>query len=501
MSTLGPLRALVMVGGSQVASIFISIVRVKLLAVMLGPAGIGLLGLFNNVKEVGGTLGGLGLATSGVRQVAQDSEHLDAQCRTRKILLVSLTIQGGVTALVIWLMRDILAERLFADAIKSQELGVIAIAVWVGLVASAMTAVIQGMRRIAQLVRVTVYGALIGTVIGLGAIMALGEQGLPYLVLGLALGQLLAAIWFFRRIARSTQSGSANVQEQISNWGSMVRLGIAFMAGTLLTSATLLLVRGIVQQRLGLDALGQFEAAWALTMTYIGFVLNAMAADYFPRLSREINDRKVAVAMVNEQLQLALLLGGPLVLATIGLAPVVLRILYSSEFSDAAPLLAMMTLGNLFKLGSWPMGFTVVAKGRSGVFMLLQLNFNLWFIGLLWWQVDNFGSQAIGAAFVVAYGAQMIATWIAARTMIGFTWEKTSLGLLLSYSVAAVTLYIAAGIAPLAGGIIAIAASGTGAIWGVRFLLNTRGESNPTAIRIERAFAKIGWPIQRPNTE
>lgn len=501
MSTLGPLRALVMVGGSQVASIVISIVRVKLVAVMLGPAGIGLLGLFNNIKEVGGTVGGLGLATSGVRQIAQDSEDLDAQSRTRKLLLVSLAIQGGVTALIIWLMRDILAERLFAGAIKPQELGVIAIVVWVGLVASAMTAVIQGMRRIAELVRVTVYGALIGTVIGLGAIMALGDQGLPFLVLGLALGQLLVAIWFFRRIGRSTQSAPVNVHEQISNWGSMVRLGIAFMTGALLTSATLLLVRGIVQHRLGLDALGQFEAAWALTMTYIGFVLNAMAADYFPRLSSAIHEPKVANAMVNEQLQLALILGGPLILATIGLAPIALNILYSSEFSDAAPLLQMMTLGNLFKLGSWSMGFTVVAKGRSGLFMLLQLNFNLWFIALLWWQIDNFGTQTIGAAFIVAYGAQMIVTWMAARSIIDFTWEKISLKLLLSYSVAAVLLLFAVRAAPIAGGLAALVVAGAGSVLGLRFLLATRGDSNPIAVRIDQAFSSIGWPIQRQRTE
>lgn len=496
MSTVGPLRALAMVGSSQVASIVISIVRVKVVAVVLGTAGVGLLGLFNNIKEVGATVGGLGLATSGVRQIAQDSDYLDAQSRTRKTLLVSLATQGGVTALIIWYIRDMLAERFFAGAIKPEELGVIAIAVWVGLVASAMTAVIQGMRRIADLVKLTVYGALIGTVIGLGAIMALGDQGLPFLVLGLAIGQLLAAIWFFRRIGRSTQSAPVNV-DHISNWGSMVRLGITFMAGALLTSVTLLLVRGIVQQHLGLEGLGQFEAAWALTMTYIGFVLNAMAADYFPRLSCAIHEPKVTNVMVNEQLQLALILGGPLILATIGLAPIALSILYSSEFSNAASLLQMMTLGNLFKLGSWSMGFIVVAKGRSALFMLLQLNFNLCFIALLWWQIDNFGTQAIGAAFILAYGAQMIVIWMAARSIIGFTWEKISLKLLLSYCVTAVVLLFAVRAAPIFGGIAALVMSVASMVLGLRLLLATRGGSHPIAVRIEQAFASIGWPIWR----
>jgi PST family polysaccharide transporter len=490
-----------MVGGSQIANVVISIIRVKLVAVMLGPTGIGLLGLFNNVKEIGGTAGGLGLATSGVRQIAQNTDDLEAQACTRRLLLISLAIQGGVTALVIWVIRGLLAEQIFGGTIEPRQLGLIAIAVWIGLIASAMTAVIQGMRRIAELVRVTVYGALIGTFLGLLAVLILRESGLPILVLALALGQLSAAIWFLRRIGPPAKSSQVALRSQIACWGGMVRLGIAFMVGTLLTVVTMLLVRSIVQERLGLNALGQFEAAWALTMTYLGFVLNAMAADYFPRLSSKINDHKVANTMVNEQIQLALILGGPLVLITIGLAPVVLTVLYSSEFSHAAPLLQIMSLGNLIKLSSWSMGFTVVAKGRSGLFMLLELLFNAVFVAFVMWQIEAFGIGAIGTAFIIAYAAHMLAASIAARSIIGFTWEKISLKLLMSYFVAAVLLLFAVRAAPIAGGIAALVVAGAGIVLGLRFLLATRGDSNPIAVRIEQAFARIGWPIQRQRTE
>ncbi len=495
MSSLGPLRAISIVSSSQAVNIIISIIRMKLIAVMLGPAGVGLLGVFNNIKDIGSVFGGLGLATSGVRQIAQDSKCLDTQNKTRKLLITSFVIQGGLSALVIWLMRDILTNQFLAGSIDARDIGVIAIAVWVGLVASAMSAVIQGMRRIADLVWVTVSGAFIGTVVGLVAVLLLEDQGLPYLVLALALGQLISAIWFLRRIEKPVQCSAFLVQEQISKWGSMVRIGIAFMSGALLTTATLLLVRGMINQRLGTDALGQFEAAWALSITYIGFVLTAMSTDYFPRLSNAINDHKVANAMINDQLQLALILGGPLILVTIGLAPIMLNVLYSSEFSNASSLLQMMTLGNLFKLVSWSLGFTVVAKGRSGLFMLIELSFCLSFIGFLWWQIDNFNSQIIGVAFIFAYAVHMIATFIAARSMVDFKWEKISLWLLLSYSVSVVALFFLARAAPIVGGIAALALAGFSVVLGLRFLIATRGHSNQTARRIENFFEFIGWRI------
>ena len=497
MKAPGPLRAILMVGGSQVASIFISIARIKLIAVLLGPAGIGLLGLLNNIKEVGGTAGGLGMASSGVRQIAQDAHDTEAQSATRTLLLVSLTIQGGVSALVIWFFREQLASRFFADEIGPQALGIVAVAVWVGLVASAMTAIIQAMRRIAELVRVTVYGALVGTVLGLIAVLMWGQAGLPFVVLGLASGQLVAAIWFTRKIGLPKAAHALSFRTLIMNWWGMARLGLAFMFGALLTASTLLLVRAMVQDRLGLDVLGQFEAAWALTITYLGFVLNAMAADYFPRLSGAVHDATASTAMVNEQLQLSLILGGPLILITIGLAPLILLVLYSSHFSDAAELLQIMTLGNLLKLGSWAIGFTVVAKGRGTLFILLETVFNALFVALVWWQLDSFGTQAIGGAFVAAYAVHLAASWGAAVHLIGFKLERASLYLWASYLVAAVALLVLARMAPIAGGLAASAVAAIGILLGLRFLIRTRGDSSPIALRAEQAFSRVGWEIKR----
>jgi PST family polysaccharide transporter len=41
-------------------------VRIKLVAVLLGPSGVGLIGLYVSVTELVGTLASLGFSTSGV---------------------------------------------------------------------------------------------------------------------------------------------------------------------------------------------------------------------------------------------------------------------------------------------------------------------------------------------------------------------------------------------------------------------------------------------------
>lgn len=80
----------------------------------------------------------------------------------------------------------------------------------------------------------------------------------------------------------------------------MARLGSAFMLGGLATTSTLLLVRSVITQELGLEAAGYFAATWGITMTYVGFLLSAMGADYYPRLTEVIHDRQAANALMND---------------------------------------------------------------------------------------------------------------------------------------------------------------------------------------------------------
>ena len=64
------------------------------------------------------------------------------------------------------------------------------------------------------------------------------------------------------------------------------------------------------------------QAAWAISMIYVGFVLNAMAMDYFPRLTTALSDHERARKLVNEQGEMALLLAGTVLIAMITLVTI-----------------------------------------------------------------------------------------------------------------------------------------------------------------------------------
>jgi PST family polysaccharide transporter len=491
----GLIKSMLIIGSAGTVNVLILIVRMKTLAVLLGPSGVGLLSIYQSLQSTVQEIAGLGMGSSGVREIASSRGEEATLSRIRRVLFAAHLVQGALAMLAVWLLRKPIATWLFGDAMRATEVGLIGVAILLALLVAAQTAVLQGLRRIGDLGRVPLLVAFVGTVAGLAAVWLQGESGLIWFILVQPLAAVLIALHYTRRLPKPT-AARLSLLETWDIWKPMAKLGAAFMLGGLATTATLLLVRGRISQELGLDAAGHFAAAWNLTMTYVGFLLAAMAADYYPRLTEVIGDHVAAVRMMNDQAQLGLAIGGPLLLLLIGLAPWVISLFYSDGFGPAVTLLQWQTVGNVFKLAGWALGFSIVASARSKTFLLTQIHFNVLFILMLWPSLGSVGIIAAGPAFSISYLLQLCLVYTLARRILGFRWQALSLGLLGLHASLAVALLALALMAPLAAAAASPILAAVTGLFGLRVVLIKIGPEGRLASRLARLYAGIGWPIR-----
>ena len=103
------LRATSIVGGATLASLVISLVRNKAVALIGGPEAVGLLGLLAGVMTTAGAIFTFGLDTSAVRQLAPRIADAAASARVRWAIWtlgMPLALAGGAA---VWLFRQPLA--------------------------------------------------------------------------------------------------------------------------------------------------------------------------------------------------------------------------------------------------------------------------------------------------------------------------------------------------------------------------------------------------------
>lgn len=422
------LKSSSIIGGASVINILIGLFKIKVVAVLLGPAGIGLIGLLQNIMSMTSTVAAMGAGTAGTRQIAEANAENDqhAVAGARRALFWGTMVLAGLGGLLVWVFREPLAVTLLSDANKSEWVGWLAIGVVLTVASGSQGALLNGMRRIVDLAKLRIYSAAFATVLGIAAVWLWQEEGLLFFVISVPLATFVLGHFYVSKLPKVVMQPTSLIELK-KQWKTLLRLGFAFMVAGLAVTLGQLAVRTLVQNRLGSADLGLFQAAWTISMTYIGFVLAAMSADYYPRLTGVIKDHTATIRLVNEQTEIALLLAGPVFLAMLTLAPWVLTLLYSGEFTAASQILRWQILGDILKVISWPLGFIIVAAGASKTFLLLESIVMIVFYSFTWLGLDYFGVEATGISFFIMYLIYLPMVYFWSRYKIGFRWDKKNI--------------------------------------------------------------------------
>lgn len=415
------LKSTSIIGGSSVIVIFLRIVQAKLLAVLLGPSGVGLIGIYGSVTGLLGQITGMGIAGSGVRQIAEASGSEDRLKIARTILTLRRTalFVGAAGMLGMFLFRNPISRLTFGHTEHAYALGILSVTLFLGAVSGGQSALIQGMRRIGDLGRLNIFGAVFGTLFSIPLVYFWGERGIaPFLVVVSAMG-ILTSWWYARKIPFAKIP--ITWWEITSEARALLRLGLVFMASGLMTMGTMYCIRVIVVRQFGIDAVGLYQAASAIASLYVGFILSAMGADFYPRLTAVASDNSVCNRMVNEQTEVSFLLAVPGILATLTFAPYVIQIFYSDRFAPAMDILRWALLGILLRVASWPLGFILLAKGKGKIFFFTELSSNIVYISLVLVLLHYFGLPGAGMAFFGFYVFYWILIFAVVQRLSGFS--------------------------------------------------------------------------------
>ncbi len=467
------LRSSVLVGGSSVLNILIGIVRTKAMAMLLGPAGFGLAGLYGSVSDLTQNIAGMGINSSGVRQIAEAAGSDDTARigRTTAVLRRTSILLGVLGAGLLIVFSRQVSALTFGTREHAAAVCLLALAVFFRLVSAGQGALIQGMRRIGDLAKMGVMGALFGTLITIPVVYFLREKGVVPSLVGVAAMMILTSWWYSRKVQISIPPMSASQVGQEA--AALLKLGFAFMSSGLMTMGVAYAVRIIVLRKVGFEATGLYQSAWTLGGLYVGFILQAMAADFYPRLTATAHDNPKCNRLVNEQARVGLLLAGPGVIATLTFAPVVIALFYSTKFGAAVGVLRWICLGTALQVITWPMGFIIVAKGKRALFFWSEFAWAVVSLALAWVCIRYFGLNGAGIAFFGSYVFHWLLIYPIARRLSGFRWsrvnKRTTLFFLPLTAAVFCSFYVFPFSVAVCIGISAVALSG---VYSIRVVLN-----------------------------
>lgn len=391
-----------LVGGGQILNILFGLIRTKVAALILGPEGIGLIGLFTNAMDTVRTVAGMGLSFSGVRDLAIANNE---EGKSRVEETVAMYLKWSVLFSFIGLsLMVIFAEPLGTYIFKNNgytlEIRLLGIAVFLNIIGASFSAILQGLNEIGKMVKAGIYGSLLTTVVAVLLYYMIGEAAIVPVLIVTALINFGYALYFFKKLAVTVKRWPSFAQS-FPKVKLMIQIGFFTVIVAVFDQIVALYLKSYLAAEGGIEEVGYFTTALTIGTVYLSLVMGAVGAEYYPRLAAIQHDNIKIDQALNVQLNIVLMLAMPLVISMLVFGKYVIILMYSQDFIEALPLLQFYLLGDVCKIVSWPCGFIILAKGLGKVYIWSSIVYTVLYTGVIILFYPVYGIQVIGVSFFI----------------------------------------------------------------------------------------------------
>lgn len=418
-------RSTSIVGGSQVLNIIIGIVRTKIIALLLGPGGVGIAGIYQTIVDLVRNATGFGINFSGVKSVAENNNDIHRVSKTILVLRRWEFGTGLIGTIIIVVLCSVFSQYSFGNSTYTVSIALVSVTLLINAVSAGQLAILQGLRRIGEMAKASFFGSVLGAVISLPLFWLMGLSGIVPAMILTALGSLAISWLYARKII--TEKIDLSLSQTFYDGLGMAKLGFFIVVNGFAATASMYIIRALIRSHLDIDSVGYFQSVWTISTLYINILLNAMLADYFPRLSMIQNDKDASNKLINEQLEITLLVGAPMFMLMIAFAPLALSVLYSSSFHSAIPVLKWQMMASFFTLISWPLGILYLSKNK-GLYAIISETIRqtiyILFVFMCW---KYWGFDVLGIGFLVANFVNVIFVYISVKKINGFKFSSINL--------------------------------------------------------------------------
>lgn len=418
------LKATSLFGGVQVVNILVAVIRSKFIALFIGPTGMGIASLLNATLGLINGVTNLGLDVSAVKDISFAHKNGDEKeiSRTISVLKRLVWFTAGFGALVMIVASPLLSEFAFDNKDFTLSFVWIAIALIFKQITNSRLAILQGLRKLKELAKANLFGNLVGLLITVPLYYYFRIDAIVPAIIIASLLSFAFTIYYSQKA--EIVHAPISTSEAFSEGKGMIQLGVTLSISGLISLLVAYILQIYISQKGGIDEVGLYNAGFVILNTYVGIVFTAMATDYFPRLAAISEKIKEVRKAVFEQAYIAVLLITPIIVVFLMFAQFIIVLLYSTDFTPIVKMVSWGILGMVFKAVSFSMGYVIIAKGDSKLFIKTAIGFNAILLTINVLGYYYAGLEGLGISFFLHYIIHYTALRIITYYRYNFYFEK-----------------------------------------------------------------------------
>ena len=362
------LKGTTLFGGVGMLNILISIVKSKVVAMLLGPAGMGVLGLLNSAVDLINKSTNFSLRTSAVKDIsgAYATGNSKKISKIYSIFRKLILLTGAIGLVVCLISSPYLSVFSFGDYSYTISFIVLALSFPLIQLSDELNVLMQGTRNLRLLAKSNVVGNLASLLTVIPIYFLWGLKGVVYSVV-VGYGVHLLITWYYAKKIK-VEICIVSFKEALKEGKGMLKMGLMISLQGILVALSAYIVRAYLSHVNSVEEVGLYTAGFYIINTYTGIIFSGMSTEYYPRIASISEDNSKTFKAVESQSRLSIMLLAPLICTFILLGDKAIWLLYSEEFLSTTLMINISMLGMFFKAPSWCLGYVFLGKGDSKAF-------------------------------------------------------------------------------------------------------------------------------------
>ncbi|HEY1870934.1 MAG TPA: O-antigen translocase [Chitinophagaceae bacterium] len=391
-------------------------VSVKVVAAIIGPIGVALLGQLNNFAQIllsfsnGGINAGVTKYTS---EFSSSEKDYILYLGTGFWITVVLS---AITSLVLIFGAGYFSTDILHDVKYKSVFYVFGATILFYALNALLTAVINGFKEYRKYVIANIVGSLVGMAFAIILSVKYGVYGallsaitFQSIVFFITLGLVAKSYWFKWRSFLLKFNKKAAVQ--LGHYSLMA------IASAVTVPAGQIIVRNFITKNKSITDAGLWEGINRISAMYLMVITASLGVYFLPKLA-ELKSKK---ELRNEIYSVYKLVFPFLILTTLLIyyfRVFIIHVLFTSEFNGMESLFIFQLIGDILKIMGWVLGYLLLAKAMTKIYIVMEIVNFLLLILTSYFLVDHYGTIGATMAFALVYLIYFVVMCVVFRNLL-----------------------------------------------------------------------------------
>jgi len=420
------------------------IVKTKVLAILLGPIGVGIFSLIQNTSNLLLSIlpiGSVGF-TKYVSEYYSENKFEKINYLFKKILSHNFPFIVLIVAIIVF-FPGFLSRLFYSSEEYWKYIMILSVLLPLGMFSNIMDGYMKAIRLIGKFVKVSILNSIISILIFIPLILFYHLYGALIASAFSFATNILLSIYILKKCnALPNLKNVEKVDKEV--FKKIYSMGFAMLIMIFFQQATVLLIRTIIISKFGLDNLGVYQSIFSISTNYFGLFFVTVISYAIPKLSTYKNTEFVTDE-INRILKFFLLLYTPLLIVCFVFRVSIISLLFSSSFLPAAELLIFQLLGELFKAITWVIGLWFIPLAlKIKQWFLFEVFFNITYLVITYILISyyEYGMISVTFSYFLSYLIFAIINIWYIRHVLNFKFKFRSLKVLLVSAVSILVVFI-----------------------------------------------------------